>query len=239
MTTMKISVVVPTYNLGPYVNALLQNLAKQTVDFELWLVDDGSTDKTATQISQFVKGIPNFYAIQLEHNGVSVARNYGLSHATGAGIAFIDGDDLIAPTFVEALSQGLDQDAVMAAVGYEWYRRPITQADSFIELDQASMFDQVTQHGSEVGGYVWNKAFRAAAIKAVNLTFDESLHLAEDYLFTASFVAHTPGKYVYLPHVLYTKRNRPNSTLHMTDRSDRREENRVFDHIYDLRRFIE
>ncbi len=236
---MKISVVIPTYNLGSYVKALLQNLTKQTVDFELWLIDDGSTDKTATQLSQFVKGISDFHAIQLEHRGVSVARNYGLSHATGAGIVFIDGDDLIAPTFIESLSQGMDQGAVMAAVGYEWYRRPATQATSFIELDQVSMFDQVSQHGSEVGGYVWNKAFRATAIKTANLTFDESLHLAEDYLFTASFVAHTPGKYVYLPRVLYTKRNRPNSTLHMTDRSDRRKEDQVFDHIYDLRRFIE
>jgi len=236
---MKMSVVVPTYNLGSYVKGLLANLAKQTVDFELWLVDDGSTDETVIRLNRFVEGNPNFHVVQLEHQGVSVARNYGLRHATGDGIIFIDGDDLIASNFVEILEQGLDQGAVMAVVGYEWYRRPAVQTDSFVELDQKSMFDQVSHHGTEVGGYVWNKAFRTSAIKAANLTFDESLHLAEDYLFTATFVAHTPGKYVYLSRVLYTKRNRPDSTLHKANRQDRNEENHVFDQIYSLQKFIE
>lgn len=139
---------------------------------------------------------------------------------------------------METLAEGLDKGAVMAVVGYEWYRRPTTKADFFIELNQQTMFDQVSQHGSEVGGYVWNKAFRMTAIRDAKLTFDESLTLAEDYLFTASFVAHTPGKYVYLPHVLYTKRNRPDSTIHTAGRMDRREEDRVFDQIYDLQKLI-
>ncbi|MFD1466451.1 glycosyltransferase family 2 protein [Lapidilactobacillus mulanensis] len=238
MTKMKMSVVVPTYNLDSYVSVLLKNLTNQTVNFELWLVDDGSTDQTASQLGEFVKGKPDFHAIQLKHGGVSVARNYGLRHATGDGIIFVDGDDMIAPNFVETLSQGLAEDAVMAAVGYEWYRRPATRAAGFMALDQKSVFDQVSHHGTEIGGYVWNKAFRISAIKAANLTFDESLNLAEDYLFTATFVARSPGKYVYSPHVLYTKRNRRDSTIHNASRADRQEEDRIFEQIYALRKWI-
>lgn len=235
---MKLSVVVPTYNLGSYVKALLENLANQTVPFELWLIDDGSTDGTFAQLSEFAKSNSDFHAVQLEHRGVSVARNFGLSHATGDGVVFVDGDDMIAPSFVEMLGKGLNTGAVMAAVGYEWYRRPATQSDSFIELNQKTAFDQVSQRGTEFGGYVWNKAFRTSAIRSANLSFDESLHLAEDYLFTSTFVANTPGQYVYLPKLLYTKRNRPGSTIHMASRQDRQEENQVFQQIYELQKLI-
>lgn len=67
---MKLSVVVPTYNLGSYVKALLENLADQTVPFELWLIDDGSTDDTFAQLSEFSKSNSDFHAVQLEHRGV-------------------------------------------------------------------------------------------------------------------------------------------------------------------------
>ncbi|WP_137597288.1 glycosyltransferase family 2 protein [Paucilactobacillus kaifaensis] len=235
---MKLSVVVPTYNLGTYVKALLQDLEAQTAIFELWLIDDGSTDNTFKQLEEFVQGHSEFHVVQLPHRGVSVARNYGLLHSTGDAITFIDGDDMIADKFVETMVDGLQRGAVMAAVGYEWYRRPRTQSNEFIEVDQQTMFDQVSQHGSEIGGYVWNKAFNRQEIINADLKFDESLHLAEDYLFTASFVAHTPGKYVYLPRVLYTKRNRPDSTIHMATSRDRLEEDGVFEQIRAMEKMI-
>lgn len=232
---MKMSVVVPTYNLGSYLAPLLQDLTKQTHSFELWLVDDGSTDGTQKQIVDFARGVPNFHAVQLMHEGVSVARNYGLKRATGDGIVFVDGDDLITSNFIEILAQGLEQGAVLVSVGYEWYRRPQNQTDTFIELDQKAMFDQAAVHGSEIGGYIWNKAFSRKAILEANLMFDESLHIAEDYLFTTTFVAKTPGKYLYWPRVLYTKRNRPDSTLHRAQMKDRQEEDTVFQRIHKLK----
>ncbi|MDN6765917.1 MAG: glycosyltransferase family 2 protein, partial [Lactiplantibacillus plantarum] len=94
-------------------------------------------------------------------------------------------------------------------------------------------------HGTESGGYIWNKAFCRAALLTARLTFDESLDIAEDYLFTASFVAQTPGKYVYLPQVLYTKRNRPDSTIHTATWRDRQTEDTVFKRIHALQRLIQ
>ena len=235
---MKITVVVPTYNLGSYVKAILGNLKEQTVDFEAWLVDDGSTDGTAETLADFARGIPMFHVEQLPHKGVSVARNFGIEHATGDGIAFVDGDDMIKPTFVETLAEGLDQDAVMSAVGYDWHRRSVDRAresHNAIVLDQRSMFRQASNHGTEVGGYIWNKAFSSTALQAIDLTFDTSLHIAEDYLFTATFIAKTPGRYVYIPEVLYTKRNRPDSTIHTVNRA---QEPGVFQQIYALEDLI-
>ncbi len=96
------------------------------------------------------------------------------------------------------------------------------------------MFQQASQRGSEIGGYIWNKAYSLAAIEQQHLRFDESLSIAEDYLFTATFVANNPGIYVYDPAIKYTKINRPNSTLRSRSFSDRRVEDQVFERIYQM-----
>lgn len=231
--TMKLTVVVPTYNLGDYFAGMLKALARQTVPFELWLIDDGSTDGTQQVARDFARGRDWVHVHAFEtHVGVSAARNYGLAHATGDAIAFVDGDDAVAPDFVEALLAGFTPGVVATAVGYDWWSRTGRASNHYQTLTQHAMFDQVSQHGTAVGGYVWNKAFSRAALQENGVTFDETLALAEDYLFTASFVARTPGLYAYLPRVLYTKHNRPNSTIHTANWAARQKERRVFARIH-------
>ncbi|MFD1440411.1 glycosyltransferase family 2 protein [Lacticaseibacillus hegangensis] len=234
-----LTIVIPTYQLGTYFEPLLGDLTHQTADFTLWLVDDGSTDGTAERGAAFVRGIPNFHHEAFaRHRGVSVARNFGLARATTSAVAFIDGDDRIAPTFAAVMARAMTPGIAAVAVGYRWFRgAPPRQAQEVL-LNQREMFDQVAHHGTEVGGYVWNKAFRTAAIRAANLQFDEDLPIAEDYLFTASFVAATPGPYAYLPAILYTKENRPNSTIHTAGWAARRQEDAVFARIRQLGRTL-
>lgn len=82
-------------------------IQQQTIDVELWLVDDASTDETAETVAAFVNGIPNYHAtVFSRHQGVGAARNFGIDHATGRFLAFVDGDDLIAPTFAATLLRG-------------------------------------------------------------------------------------------------------------------------------------
>lgn len=233
--TTNLTLIIPTYNLGSYFAGMLGALQRQTRPFDLWLVDDDSTDATAKQAEIFTRGIPNFHRYVFpQHQGVSAARNYGLARATTAAVAFIDGDDLIADDFVQALETAMVPAVNAVAVGYRWFRTP-PAASAERRLDQAAMFEQVSHHGTAIGGYVWNKAFRRAAITIANLQFDPTLQLAEDYWFTASFVARTPGPYVYLPKVRYTKRNRPNSTIHRAGFQARAQEDAVFERIRRLR----
>lgn len=235
MMTTTLTLIIPTYNLGSYFAGMLGALQRQTRPFDLWLVDDGSMDETASQAEAFTRGIPNFHYFAFSrHQGVSTARNYGLARATTAAVAFIDGDDLIADDFVQVLATAMSPAVSAVAVGYRWFRTPVV-AKGEQRLDQAAMFEQVSHHGTAIGGYVWNKAFRRAAITAANLQFDPTLQLAEDYWFTASFVARTPGPYVYLPAVRYTKRNRPNSTIHRAGFQARAQEDAVFERIRQLR----
>lgn len=234
-----ISVVVPTYNVAGYLEDTLADLAEQTRDFELWIIDDQSDDDSAQIAADFVKGRPDFHAVVLPtHQGIGAARNYGIDHATKQAIAFIDGDDRINSDFIETLSDLFsDADIVATATGFTWWRSPRSRSGVQI-IDQATMFDEVSQHGTEIGGYVWNKAFSKAALDSIDLRYDESLPIAEDYLFTASFVAKTPGKYAYDPRSLYTKINRPNSTIHSASFADRRIEDGVFRDIHKMKRLI-
>ena len=125
------------------------------------------------------------------------------------------------------------------AVGYDWWHRSRGGPNRFQLLSQREMFDQVSRHGSEVGGYIWNKAFSRDALTAGNIRYDEQLRIAEDYYFTADFVAHTPGKYAYNPTILYTKVNRPNSTMHNFSWADRRQEDQIFERIHRMRQLIQ
>lgn len=235
----KLSIVVPTYNLGSYLDKTLQTLKQQTVDFELWLVDDHSTDKTAQVAQAFTAGIPNFHTVVFDHHqGVSVARNFGIDHSTADAIAFVDGDDLVTPDYAQTLIAGFTAGVPAVAVGYEWWRPSDHESDRYETLDQRQMFDQVSRRGTAVGGYIWNKAYDRQAIEKIGLRFDERLTIAEDYLFTATFVAKTSGQYRFDPAVKYKKVNRATSTTHTRSFKDRSVENQIFNRIDEMGRYL-
>jgi glycosyltransferase involved in cell wall biosynthesis len=88
---MKVSVIIPSYNCGPYLSNAISSVLQQTYkNFEIIVVDDGSTDNTGNIIEPFVDRIKFIKQVNL---GVSAARNTGLKEATGDLIAFLDADD--------------------------------------------------------------------------------------------------------------------------------------------------
>lgn len=237
MTTL--TLVVPVHNLGAYLPETLATLEQQTAPFELWLIDDASTDDSADQLRQFAASRAETHvAVFPNHRGVSAARNYGIQHATGDVVAFADGDDQLHPDYVKTLIDGFRPGVVAVTVGCRWWHAPISKENHYERLTQREMFTQVSHRGTEVGGYVWNKAYSLDAIRQADLEFDESLSIAEDYLFTAQFVARTRGTYLYNPVLRYTKVNRPDSTIHTRRMQERQIEGRVFDEIYRLGKTI-
>ena len=91
----KVTVVVPAYNVSKYIQEALVSLEKQTfTDFEVLIVDDGSTDDTANVVQKFCQRDSRFKLLQKPNGGLSSARNYGIHHAQGEYIALLDGDDV-------------------------------------------------------------------------------------------------------------------------------------------------
>lgn len=118
-----ISVVIPLYNKGPQIKRAIQSvLAQKFQDFEIIIVDDGSTDKSAEVVKGFTD--PKIRLIQQENEGVSAARNRGIEKAKADLIAFLDADDEWTPSFLETVLRLKNKypEAGAYAAGYKIYR---------------------------------------------------------------------------------------------------------------------
>jgi glycosyltransferase involved in cell wall biosynthesis len=96
---VKVSIVIPTYNSARYVTAAIESVLAQTFkDFEILVIDDGSTDETREVLKKYAAPVRYLYKT---NGGVSSARNYGIEQARGKYIAFLDADDLWMPEKLE------------------------------------------------------------------------------------------------------------------------------------------
>lgn len=111
---MKVSVIVPIYNVEKYLKKCLDSLVHQTLkEIEIILVNDGSSDNSETIIQEYLSKYDNIKYFKKKNGGQSSARNYGLEHATGEYIGFVDGDDYVSldmylKMYNKAVSQNFD-----------------------------------------------------------------------------------------------------------------------------------
>ena len=101
---VKVSVIVPVYNVYEYLEKCLNTLVNQTLkDIEIIVVNDGSPDNSEEIIDKFAKKYDNIKAFKKENGGLSDARNYGIKKATGEYIAFVDSDDYVSYDMYEKM----------------------------------------------------------------------------------------------------------------------------------------
>ena len=104
----KISIIVPVYNCEKYISNCINSVLEQSFkDFELILVDDGSSDRSFEICESFAKKDSRVRAIHQPNSGVSRARNIGLDEAKGEYIGFVDGDDCVDKEMYERLYKNL------------------------------------------------------------------------------------------------------------------------------------
>lgn len=112
-----VSVIVPVYNVQAYLKECLDSIRAQTCsDLEIICVDDGSTDDSASILAAYAAQDMRIKIITQDNAGLSAARNRGIKEAHGAYICFVDSDDRIQPTYVEALRQALLMENASIAV---------------------------------------------------------------------------------------------------------------------------
>lgn len=110
----KVSVIIPTYNREKYISEAIDSVLNQTYkDYEIIVVDDGSTDKTKEVLTKYNDKIRYFYQ---ENQGVSVARNKGIKESKGDYIAFLDADDMWLPQHLEKEIGAFETDSKVALV---------------------------------------------------------------------------------------------------------------------------
>ncbi len=105
---MRFSLILPIYNVDCYLEQCLISITKQDFkDFECLLIDDGSTDNSAEICNHYANKDPRFKYFHKQNGGLSDARNFGLQHASGNYIVFIDSDDVVSPVLLSSVIRSI------------------------------------------------------------------------------------------------------------------------------------
>ena len=224
------SVLMPAFQTAATIGPALDSVLSQTrQDFEIVVVDDGSTDDTAARVERYVEGDARVRLIRQHNAGLAGARNTAIAHARGALLSLLDSDDLWMPGYLEAMAQALAGDP-RAAFAYTdaWVfddeTRRVRRATAMATLnppavtldDAATLFSRLLE-GNFIVAFA---TIRRSAIDAVG-TFDANLRRCEDYELWLR-MADRGYRAVQVPglHALYRKRavslNTPRTELQMT-----------------------
>ncbi|KFF06167.1 glycosyltransferase family 2 protein [Flavobacterium reichenbachii] len=135
------SIIIPLYNKENFIKNTIQSVLEQTFgDFEIIVINDGSTDKSEEKILQFEDLRISYFST--ENNGVSAARNYGITKASASYITFLDADDYWRPIFLEAMLQNIkrfpEQKVFAGAIEFETSKKTIPAQYSIIKSDPES-----------------------------------------------------------------------------------------------------
>lgn len=205
-----ITVIIPVYNLAPYLKGCLDSLIFQkNGDFEVILVDDGSTDNSEEICKNFVKSDSRFKYIFKNNGGVSSARNEGLKVAKGEWIVFVDGDDIVDEDYL-TIPENIDTNKNVDVIEKSYLIKEegsenlynIIKKDSFIGNNR----DFIKYYSKYILGNsaaLWNKIIRREII--ADTIFDESKVMGEDFLFFLNIIPRIrkyylspKGKYIYI-----------------------------------------
>jgi len=219
MATPGVSIIVPVYNTAPYLRQCLDSIAAQTFrDFEVILVNDGSTDDSLSICRAYAEADSRFLVIDKPNSGVSASRNAALKMAKGKYLQFIDSDDWLTENatgsmFRAAESAGADlvvchfyRVAGERAVrrGHIKKERVLTRSDYAEEMMKAP--------ANYYYGVLWNKLYRRSIVEANHLLFDPEVKWSEDFLFNLEYLEHA-RLIMAAPVPVYYYRKRENSLV--------------------------
>lgn len=212
---MRLSVIVPCYNMGRYVKRCLQSIVDENLkDIEVLLVNDGSTDNTEEEFNKFKFGdngldrYPYIRIISQANAGVSAARNAGMALSKGDYVAFVDADDHIEPggmgLLLELASSNADPDWVLGSFN-ELNSRGLSGSNILPSLNHAGNDSPIIFYRSVYVGFwgaLWGKLYKRDVIVRNNLKLVPGMTISEDTEFNLRFLLNirsfvTTGSIVY------------------------------------------
>ena len=183
------SIIIPNYNNVKYIEKCIDSVLNQTYkNFEIIIVDDGSTDESIKSLKEKYKNIENIKLIFNNHYGVSKARNTGLAAATGEWILFVDADDLISVDYCEAMVQAASNMTVdvLIARPHQAGEPDCVKLNDKTKLIKACLSYDEIEFSYNVDA-PWGKLFRLSVVRENGITFPEELTRSEDAYFCMDF----------------------------------------------------
>jgi len=217
-TNPRISVIVPVYNAAQFLRTCIDSVLAQTFeDFELLLVDDGSSDESGTLCDEYAESDDRIRIHHQPNSGVSAARNHGLATARGEYVTFVDADDWVDDSLLAHLvGPTLEFDLDLVVSGLAWHyqdgrigtsslydtrhaRTPREIGEIVVELEKRALI-----HGC------YQKLIRRSVLDKANIRFPP-LSFGEDILFNLSYLPCVDSIYV-VPDIDYHYRRNDGST---------------------------
>lgn len=192
-----ISIIIPIYQCKWNIEQILKDINNQTYqDYEVLLVDDGSTDGSGEICKEYAEQNEKVRAILKKHGGVGNTRNVGISHAKGEYIAFIDSDDRIDNDYLETLINKVEgYDLVISSFDRFFYKnnkyvRTVKTNPVLAEMKQMSELEDFFPelYISTLIGTVVCKLFKRELIQKNKITFRSDVYLGEDFIFNFDYL---------------------------------------------------
>lgn len=236
------SFIVPVYNVEQFLPRCLDSICKQTfTDYEVLLIDDGSTDESGQICDDYVKKYEQFRVVHKKNAGLSHSRNVGLSMANGKYIVFLDADDYVEK---ELLAKVYEQ---MEVQGYDicsFAARRVDEENNFLyeirfeDMIKELQFDEESRElflwqsflQYKAGWEVCFHVFRRDIMEAHQICFDSTIKMAEDIPFTFEYLLYVE-RWIKIPDILYNYTLRKNSITKVCN--SRREIEKIFGDIFE------
>ncbi len=209
-----VSIIVPVYNAENYLKRCVDSILSQDYrDFELLLMDDGSSDGSPEICDTYGRADSRVRVVHKENTGVSDTRNQALDMARGTFVQFLDSDDWIVPEATRLLVRSMEEYGCDMVIS-DFYRvageRLAQKGD--IEEDKVMTRQEfaacmIENPADFYYGVLWNKMFRRSIIEKFHIRMDTSLSWCEDFLFNLEYIRHAESFYaLQVPIYYYLKR---------------------------------
>lgn len=199
-----VSVIVPVYNVAPYIRESLNSVIRQTYkNLEILIIDDGSTDVSGSICDEYAIDI-RVRVIHQDHMGPSQARNAGIEASTGDYIAFLDSDDVLHPEFVQRMLTAMIKYAPDVVVCKNDRQSGAGEGNQILDRKKA-LIELVC---GQISWNVWSKLFTKKSLE--NIRFPLETSRGEDMVFILR-VFDLCSTVIELDEILYRYRERPGS----------------------------
>ena len=235
MNEILLTYIIPVYNTERYVLRCLQSIVNQQLwpdDYEVLVVDDGSTDGSRAVVEAFAAKHRQVKLLTQQNAGVSAARNLAMDNARGRYLMFVDSDDRLGDDVIHRLVQrAIDDDLDVLSFNYECEDAqgnvlPHSREDNYATTPVVTGYDFLQVHS--MTPYVWRFLLRREYLQQGGWRFDPSLIVCEDGALIARFLLNAP-RMAHEDTIAYCYVNRSDSAMHNPDKEHLRR--RVFSQV--------
>ncbi len=215
-TQPQVAIIVPVYNVAPYLSRCIESLVAQSIPVQIVLVDDGATDASGAIADWYAQRHANIQVVHQQNKGPGAARNAGLAASTAPFVTFVDSDDYVATDFVERMLTGIRRSQADIAIctyttitrlGFHF--RPIMHKLLPPTLTGAKALRLILRDTS-IQNYCWNKLFRRTLFTDQHIAFP---HICYEDIATMPRLFSRARRVAVVQDALYFYCRRPGSLL--------------------------